>query len=91
MFDGYDAPNPKDADHSRRVASSREVLIEGNIQVSISQQELFRNTANRLRFIALHASHLEAAGCEVHQVSAEADRLIVLTALVVADTCAASL
>ena len=38
MFDGYDAPSPKDAEHSRRVASSREVLIEDNIHVSMSQQ-----------------------------------------------------
>ena len=41
-----------------------------------------------MRFIALLTSHLEAAGFEVHHASA--DRLIVLTALDVADTCAAS-
>ena len=27
VFDGYDAPSTKNAEHSRRVASSREVLI----------------------------------------------------------------
>ena len=43
-----------------------------------------------MRFIALLTSHLEAAGFEVHRASADADRLIVLTALGVADTCAAS-
>ena len=40
VFDGYYAPSTKDAEHSRHVASSREVLIEGNIHVSMSQQEL---------------------------------------------------
>ena len=90
MFDGYDAPNTKDSEHSRRVASSREVLIEDNIRVSMSQQEFLGNTANKVRFIALLTSHLEAAGCEVPHASADADRLIVLTALDVADTCAAS-
>ena len=90
MFDGYDAHSTTDAEHSRRVASSREVLIEDIIQVSMSQQEFLGNTANKVRFIALLTSHLEAAGCEVHHVSADADRLFVLTALDVADTCAAS-
>ena len=90
VFDGYDGPSTKDAEHSRRVTSPREVLIEDHIQVSMSQQEFLGNTANKVRFIALLTSHLEAAGCEVHHASADADRLIVLTALDVADTCAAS-
>ena len=76
VFRGYDAPSTNDAEHSRRVASSREVLIEDNIQVSISQQEFLGNTANKVRFIALLTSHLEAAGCEVHHASADADREI---------------
>ena len=56
----------------------------------MSQKEFLGNTANKVRFIALLTSHLEVAGCEVHHASADADRLIVLTALDVADTCAAS-
>ena len=48
------------------------------------------DTANKVRFIALLTSHLEAAGCEVHHASVDGDRLIVLTALGVADTCVAS-
>ena len=51
--------------------------IEVNIRVSMSQQELLGNTANKV----------EAAGCEVHRASVDADRLIVLTELDVADTC----
>ena len=80
VFDGYGAPSTKDAEHSIRVASSREVIIEDNIHVSMSQQEFSGNTANKVRFIALLTSHLEGAGCEVHHASAAADRLIVLTA-----------
>ena len=55
------------------------------------QQEFSGNTANKVRFIALLASHLEAAGCVVHHASADdaPNRLIVLTALDVADTCRA--
>ena len=88
--DGYDAPSTNDAEHSRRVALSGEVIIEDNIHVSMSQQDFLGNTANKVRFIALLTSHLEAAGCEVHHAStdADSDRLIVLTALDVADTCA---
>ena len=37
------------------------------------------------RFIALLASYLESAGCDVHHASAGGDRLIVLTTLDVAD------
>ena len=53
----------------------------------MSQQEFLGNTANKVSFIALLTSHLEGAGCEVHHASADGDRLIVLTALDVADTC----
>ena len=53
VFDGYVAPNTKDAEHPRRVASSREVLIEDVIQVSMPQQEFLGNNANKVRFIAL--------------------------------------
>ena len=90
VFDVYHAPSTKDAEHSRRVAPSIEVIIEDNIQVYMSQQQLLGSTANKVRFIALLASHLEAAGCEVHHASADAYRQIVLTALDVSDTCAAS-
>ena len=78
-FDEYDAPSTKDAEHSRCVASSSEVLVEDNIQVPMSQQEFLGNTANKVPFIALLTSLLEATGCEVHHASADADRLIVLT------------
>ena len=57
--------------------------------VHMSQLEFLGNTANKVHFIALPTSHLEVAGCEVHHASAVADRLIVLAALDVADTCAA--
>ena len=63
MFDGYDAPSKKDAEHSRRVTSSRDVLIEDNIQVFMSQQEFVGNTANTVRLIAQFSSHMEATGC----------------------------
>ena len=56
----------------------------------MSQQELLGRTSNKVRCIALLASHLEATGCEVHRASADADMLLVLTELGVADTCAAS-
>ena len=51
VFYGYDAPSTNDAEHSRCVASSREVLLEDNIQVSMSQQEFLGNTANKVRCI----------------------------------------
>ena len=77
VFDGYDAPSTKNAEHSRRVASSREVLIEDNVQLSmtLSQREFLGNTANKVRFIALLTYHLEDADDEVYH--AYADRLIV--------------
>ena len=40
--------------------------------------------------IALLASHLEAAGCEVHHASADGDRLFILMAAGVADEDVAS-
>ena len=54
-------------------------------QVPISQKEFHGSTANMVCFIAFRDSHPEAAGCEGHYASADADRLIVLTASGVAD------
>ena len=48
------------------------------------------NIANKVRFIALLASHLEAAGCELQHASADGDRLPILMALSVADEGSAS-
>ena len=55
----------------------------------MSKQEFLGNAANIVGFIAQLTSHLEAAGCEVHRASLDADWLTVLTALDVADRCAA--
>ena len=91
VFGGYDTPSTKDKEHMRGIALSREVTIEDdNTHVIMSQQEFLGNTVNKVRFIALLTSHLEAAGCEVHHASADADRLIVLTALAIADSDAVS-
>ena len=60
-FDGYDAPSTKDAEHSRRVASSREVLIEDNIHVSMSQQEFLGEYCEQS---ALHCpTHIASGSC----------------------------
>ena len=55
VFDGYDAASTMDAEHSRRVASSREVIIEDNLRVSMLQHEFFGNTANK--YASLPYSH----------------------------------
>ena len=48
------------------------------------------NITTKVRFIALLASHLEAAGCQVQHASADGDRLFILMALGVADEGGAS-
>ena len=58
VFDGYDAASNMDAEHSRRVASSREVIIEDNLRVSMSQHGFF----GTLQTSALHCPIRIASG-----------------------------
>ena len=51
----------------------------------MSQQEFLANANNKQGLIRLLTIHLEAAGCKVYQAEADADRLIVLTAISVHD------
>lgn len=83
VFDGYNIHNTKDEKHYRRVGKvpTRDVLVENHIQAPMSQQEFLGNTKNKARFITLLSTHLKAAGCKVHQAEADADRLIVTTAI----------
>lgn len=92
VFDGYNVPSTKDEEHSRRAgkSSSRQVIVENQTQASLSQQDFFSNTHNKIEFITLLSSHLEAANCTVYHASADADCLIVNTAIRVANTGATS-
>lgn len=81
-FDGHDTHSTKDEEHFRRgrTQSSGDIAVESHIQVPVSQQEFIGNTKNKIGLIKLLSTHLEAAGCKVHQAEADADRLIVTTA-----------
>ena len=54
--------------------------VENHIEVPVSQQEFLAN-GNKKALIILLTIHLEAAGCKVYQAEADADRLIVSTAI----------
>ena len=70
------------------------VTVLGDLALTYSSAHVsirvLGNTANMVRFIALLASYREYAGCEMHHASAGGDRLIVMTALAVADYDGAS-
>ena len=88
VFDGYETQSTKDEEHFRRgrTQSSRDIAVENHIQVPISQQEFMGNPKNKMGLIKLLSTHLEAAGCKVHQAEADADRLVATTAIDIGDS-----
>ena len=82
VFDGYNMHSTKDEEHIRRrhAQLSRDVVVENHKVVPVSQQEFLAN-GNKKALIRLLTIHLETAGCKVYQAEADADRLIVSTAI----------
>ena len=84
VFDGYPELTTKDHEHQRRKSDR---LPAATIELNLSrhrykdQKAIFFNIANKVGFIATVTDHLQANGHIVKQAQADADTLIVSTAL----------
>ncbi|KAK3928365.1 Protein lin-54-like protein [Frankliniella fusca] len=84
VFDGYlSGPTTKDAEHARRAThTSADIVVEdGTPFVSGTKSLFLSNSANKASFIKLLTAKLQAAGIQVVQAPADADRDVVVTAL----------
>lgn len=84
IFDGYNGePSTKDEEHLRRIGTTyhTDISVEDSIQVTLNQSEFLSNERNKMRLISLLSSHLREAKCTVLQAKADADVLIVSTAI----------
>ena len=84
VFDGYsDAPSTKSAEQNRRAikAQSTEILFTDDMPITIRQERFLTNGKNKARFIEGLTRHLEHAEIEVKHAVADADVLIVRTAI----------
>ena len=86
VFDGYQAgPGTKDVAHRRRSST----YVDATVQVSAlmvfkgKREDFLSNKGNKHRFITLLRDHLERHGCHTEQATADADLLIVQTAIAV--------
>lgn len=88
VFDGYESGvSTKVAEQERRAqkGTSRDIIFEESMPTTTSQESFLANSKNKKRFIQLLREKLLIAGIRVRQAEADADRLIVSTALAVSE------
>jgi len=84
VFDSYsDAPSTKGVEQNRRAMKlqSTEILFTDDMPITIYQERFLTNGKNKARFIQGLTGHLELAGIQVKHAVADADTLIVRTAI----------
>jgi len=84
VFDGYgNIPNTKDAEHARRISRGRslDIIIDEAMACSSKPSEFLANEKNKVQLIALLSKKLNDEGINVRQAKADADVLIVTTAI----------
>lgn len=84
VFDGYsEGPSTKDATQQRRAAAciGATVNFSGSMLFKGKKEDFLTNKENKHSFLALLKMHLESQGCHTEQARADADLLIVQTAI----------
>lgn len=84
VFDGYpDTPTTKDSTHLRRSSAPRsaDIQVRVNLENNYKRENFLSNPSNKQQLIKLLGVRLNSAGCRVHYAHADADLLIVKTAV----------
>ena len=92
VFDGYiSGASINDATHPRRNKKiARSILFQPEMRMAFKKDEFLANEGNKQRFIDLLSQHITKAGMDVFHAVADADSLIVKTAVELAqhkETC----
>lgn len=87
VFDGYGTLSTKIAEQKRRAAKtpSADIIFTESMTTTTTQEQFLTNENNKSRLIEAVSKHLYNAGINVEQAPADADTLIVSTALKLAD------
>ena len=89
MFDGYDSSASAKAAEQQRPATqsiSAEIIFECDMKNTTTQKAVLANSKNKARLIDKLTTELQRAGVLMKQDPADADHLIVSTALTLAQT-----
>ncbi|WAR13570.1 hypothetical protein MAR_027750 [Mya arenaria] len=84
IFDGYRGqPTTKDQTHQRRSKgiTGTKVFFEENTSFKTKKELFLSNTENKQNFINMLSAHLSQSGCHTSHAEADADLLIVKTAI----------
>ena len=88
VFDGYtNGPSTKDSTQRRRagLCIGVPVQVSGSMIFTGKKQDFLSNKKNKQNFIMLLAEHLRQYGCPTEHAPADADLLIVQTAISIAE------
>lgn len=88
VFDGYNTISTKAAEQLRRAkkTTSSDILFDQTMHTSTTQAAFLANSNNKRSLIEMLSSMLNQSGIAVKQASADADALIVSTALSLAES-----
>ena len=88
VFDGYgSSTSTKQAEQRRRAekCTSSDIIFDENMPTTTTQTAFLANSKNKQRLIEMVSEKMRMAGIRVIQAEADADTLIVSTALTVAE------
>ena len=83
IFDGYKQSSTKDNIHQRRTGgkTARSVIFSDDMKLTIKKDHFLSNSSNKQCFINMLSRYLQKVGCQTHHSQADADLLIVQTAV----------
>ena len=84
VFDGYNSNrSTKEAEQRRRASknNSPDILFDANMKPTVSQENFLKNPRNKSRLITMLRNYCQEAGIETLQAVADADYLIISTAI----------
>ncbi|KAE8737639.1 hypothetical protein FOCC_FOCC016896, partial [Frankliniella occidentalis] len=82
VFDGYGAgPSTKDVQHIRRASIAARLTVTLDKTAAVTRDEFLGSSENKAQFLPLLSARLARAGVQVRHADADADYLIVQTAL----------
>ena len=86
IFDGYDTPNTKDHEHSRRSSAKTTATVPSRpvMKAQQNQNRFLSNNRNKTEFIKMLASHLQSRNHAVEVSEGDADIIIVKKAITLA-------
>ena len=82
IFDGYTQSSTKDMTHQRRTGrtTATSVTFSDDMKLTMKKDHLLSNSSNKQAFNML-SKYLQKVGCQTHHSQADADLLIVQTAV----------